>query len=125
MPANPVRIQLTQSSSTGGYGLCTPDYSIRPFNIGIGCVVSTAMTASTGTYSIQHTFDYTGSSAFISSNATWFENSGISSKTANQDGNYAYSVSAIRLNVTSTSTQGATASSVQPYLVLATIIQAG
>ena len=125
MPANPIRIQVTASSSTNGYVLVTPDYAIRPFNIGIGCVVSTAMVASTGTYSIQHTFDYTGSSAFISSNATWFENSGISSKSTNQDGNYAYPVSAIRLNVTSTSTQGASGSATQPYLVLATIIQAG
>jgi hypothetical protein len=125
MPSNPYRIQITASSSTGGYGFYAADYAVRPFNIGIGCVVSTAMTASTGTYSIQHTFDYTGSSAFISSNATWFENSGISSKVANQDGNYAYSVTAIRLNVTSTSTQGATGSTSQPYLVSATIIQAG
>jgi len=125
VPANPVRIQLTQSSSSGGYGLVTPDYAIRPFNIGIGCVVSTAMIASTGTYSIQHTFDYTGSSAFISSNATWFENSVITAQTSNKDGNYAYPVSAIRVNVTSTSTQGAVGSATQPWLISATFIQAG
>ena len=125
MPTNPYRIQITASSSTGGYGFLAPDYAIRPFNIGIGCVVSTAMVASTGTYSIEHTFDYTGSSAFISSNANWFQNSGITAQASNKDGNYAYPVSAIRLNVTSTSTQGASGSATQPWLVSATLIQAG
>lgn len=87
-----------------------PDAAIRPFNIGIGCV------SSGNTYNIEHSFDYTGSSAFTSSNATWFQNSTISGATGNLTGNYAFPVAAIRLNVTAGSSTG---------LVTATLIQAG
>lgn len=71
-----------------------PDVMLNPFAIGIGC------TSSGNTYSVEHSFDYTGSSTFISSNATWFQNSTLSGATANLSGNYAFPVSAIRLNVT-------------------------
>lgn len=112
MPSNPYRITITGLSSTGGYGFYAPDYAVRPFNIGIGTVVN----STTVTFSVEHTFDYTGSSTFISSNATWFPNSGITGKSTNTDGNYAYPVSAIRLNVTAGSSTGT---------VTATFIQAG
>lgn len=113
MPSNPFRVTLTGLSTTGGYGqLYVPDISVRPFNIGIGCVVN----STTVTYSVEHTFDYTGLSTFISSNATWFSNSGITAKSTNQDGNYAYPVSAIRLNTTAGSSIGT---------VTMTCIQAG
>lgn len=113
MPALPFRVTQTGVSTTAGFtSIFLPDYMIRPFNIGVGCVVN-----STGvTYSVEHTFDYTGSSTFISSNATWFPNTGITAKSTNQDGNYAYPVSAIRLNVTAGSSTGT---------VSMTLIQAG
>ena len=128
MPSNPYRAITTGLSTSAGYPTYVPDTGIRPFNIGIGCVVNSTSV----TYSVEHTFDpiafpIYGSSVgtIASSAATWFGNSGITSKSTNQDGNYAYPVSAIRLNVTSTSTQGAIGASSQPYLVLATLIQAG
>jgi len=106
-----IRYSITQTGS----GVTTPyfpDTMIRPFNIGVGAVVS----SSSVLYSVEHSFDYTGSSAFISSNATWFPNSGITGRSCNTDGNYAFPVSAIRLNVSSASTSAT---------VSLTLIQAG
>jgi hypothetical protein len=106
---------ITGQSSTFGLGsslIYVPDIMQAPFAIGVGCVIN-----STGiTFSVQHTFDYTGSSAFISSNATWFTNTGISSATGSVDGNYAFPVSAIRGNVTAGSSTGT---------LTVTLIQAG
>ena len=113
MPSNPFRITITGVSSTVGYMVpYFPDTMVRPFNIGIGCTIN-----STGAvYTVEHSFDYTGSSTFISSNATWFPNSGITGKTTAQDGNYAYPVSAIRVQSSANSSNGT---------VTMTLIQAG
>lgn len=97
-------ITVTGLSSTFGLGSSIayyPDIMQNPFNIGIGCTVnSTAIT-----YNVEHSFDC-GSSAFISSNATWFQNSTISAVSSNLTGNYAFPVSAIRPNVTAGSSTG-------------------
>lgn len=116
MPANPTRITITGFSTTGGYGFMVPDYGVSPFNVGIGVTVS----STAPTYSVQHTYDYTGSSTFISSNATWFTNTSFSSIAGvNADGAYTYPVSAIRLNVSGGSTATSTAT------VTMTVFQAG
>jgi hypothetical protein len=81
--------------------------SPSPFNIGVGVVVN-----STGiTYNVEHTFDnifgdFPNLATVVSSNATWFQNSGITAATSNANGNYAYPVIGIRLNVTSGSSTG-------------------
>src|SRR5262249_566033 len=96
---------VTGLSSTFGLGsslVFYPDVTRTPFNIGIGCVVN----SSNITYNVEHTFDFTGSSAFISSNATWFQNSTISAASSNLTGNYAFPVSGIRPNVTAGSSTG-------------------
>lgn len=90
---------VTGQSSTFGLGsslVFYPDIMQTPFAIGVGVVTS----SSGSTYSVEHTFDYTGSSTFISTAATWFGNSGLTSLSSNGNGNYAFPVSAIRLNVT-------------------------
>ena len=92
---------ITGLSSTIGF-LSSLVFFQTPFNIGVGCVVSSTNI----TFSVQHSFDYTGSSTFISSNATWFTNTGISRASSNVDGNYAFPVSASRGNVTAGSSQG-------------------
>ena len=117
MPTLPFRVTQT-GLSTGTNGFTPtlfPDYMIRPFHIGIGVVANSAAL----TYSVQHSFDFTGSSTFISSNATWFTNTAFSSATGSLDGNYAYPVSAIRLYVTATTTSSAA------NTVSMTAIQAG
>lgn len=87
-------ITLTQTG-TGRSRVHIPDFFRNPFAIGIGCVVT-----GTVTYNVEHTFDDTQSSNFDPSTATWFQNSGITGATANKDGNYAYPVRGISLNVT-------------------------
>jgi len=107
-----IRYSITQSGS-GTTTPYFPDTMVRPFAIGVGTVVNSSAVF----FQVEHSFDYTGSSAFISSNATWFPNSGITGKSCNTDGNYAFPVSAIRLNVSSAAGSSAT--------VTLTLIQAG
>jgi hypothetical protein len=70
------------------------DHKVANFQIGIGCVINGGGTL---TYKVQHTFDN-----IFDPNVTptWFDHSTITGKTTNSDGNYAFPVRAIRLNVT-------------------------
>jgi archaellum component FlaF (FlaF/FlaG flagellin family) len=70
------------------------DYTATQFSVGIGCTIS-----STATYTVEHTFDDIWSPTFNPATAAWLPNSGLTAKTANSDGNYAFPVRAIRLNV--------------------------
>ena len=74
------------------------DANSVPCNIGFGCVIT-----GTATYTVQHTFDDLQGShgpAITAGAATWFNHPFVAAATTNQDGNYAYPVRAIRLNVT-------------------------
>lgn len=64
------------------------------FGIGIGCVINGGGTL---TYKVQHTFDDVFDASVT---PTWFDHATITGKTANFDGNYAFPVRAVRLNVT-------------------------
>ena len=113
MPSGRYTTTITGVSTTSSnWPTYVPDTAVRPFNLGIGCVVNSTNVA----YSVQHSFDYTGSSTFISTAATWFNNINITAATTNADTNYAFPVSAIRI----VSTAGSSAGTVQM-----TIIQAG
>lgn len=48
------------------------------------------------TYKVQHTLD----DILGGATATWFDHTTVTGKSANADGNYAYPVTAIRLNIT-------------------------
>ena len=67
------------------------------------------------TYTVEHTFDDPLKEGFDPATAVWFPNATLAAQTANGDGNYAFPVTAIRLNVTSYTSGTATL----------TIIQAG
>jgi hypothetical protein len=83
-----------------------PDWVQDPFAIGIGLAINTG----TATVTVEHTFQNldpnlpNGTSA---ANATWFQNSGLNgttvNATSNLNGNYAFPVQAIRLNVSTAS----------------------
>lgn len=103
----PARVTITGSGISNAW--CPDFYKSAPFAIGVGCVVN----SSNVTYSVEHTFDpiffaIYGSSVgtVLSSNATWFQNSGITSQSTNKDGNYAFPVTGIRLNVSAGSSTG-------------------
>lgn len=116
MPSNPFRATLTGFSTTAGFITFFPDYSVRPFSVTVACVPTSTAPA----FSVQHSYDYTGSSAFVSTAATWFTNTALSTIAGlNAEGTYTFPVTAIRLNTTGGSTATSTAS------VSMTIIQAG
>jgi archaellum component FlaF (FlaF/FlaG flagellin family) len=68
------------------------DFRAQVFNVGFGCEVT-----GTVTYSVQHTFDDIYNTAIT---PVWFNHEYVNAQSANMDGNYAFPVSAIRLNVT-------------------------
>ena len=71
------------------------------------------MNSSAISYNVEASLDFSGSSSFISSAATWFS-SGLSASTSNALASFGFPVSALRLNVVSGSSTGTvTASFVQ------------
>jgi hypothetical protein len=92
---------LTGLSSTNGFPIYFPDWAIRPFGLGISVAGSSA------TYNVEISQDYTGSSAFISSNATWFS-SLASAQVSSGFFSVSVPVSAVRLNVTAGSSTATT-----------------
>ncbi len=97
---------LIVQNGTGISAIWFPDWMQDPFNIGIQAVVT-----QTATFNIEHTLNnidvaaigpFSGNSnATTAANATWIANPGISSATTNINGNYAFPVRAIRLNILS------------------------
>lgn len=86
--------RVTRSLTASATGTSAPipmDVGQAPFHVGIGVVIS-----ATATYTVEHTFDDIFDPTVT---PTWFQNTGLTSQTTNKDGNYAYPVAAIRLNV--------------------------
>jgi hypothetical protein len=90
-----MRRQFTSVTGTGVSAPIALDHYISPFNIGFGAVVS-----ATATFSVQHTFDDIFSATYVPASGTWFNHPNFTSATATGDGNYAFPVTAVRLNVT-------------------------
>lgn len=104
----PVQVTLT------GNGISTPiipDTKQNPFNIGLGLSVNTAGTVTT--WAVEHCFDFSTVMSPTwngSTGVTWFQNSGMNnvlpsaatpvlSGASPVNGNYAFAVAAIRLNI--------------------------
>jgi hypothetical protein len=87
-----------------------PDFCLDPFNIGIGVAIASGGTGTTF-WAVEHCFDYSTVMSPTwngSTGVTWFPNSGLSGGTtvgadgttaSPLNGNYAFPVAAIRLNV--------------------------
>lgn len=103
MPSNPSRQTLTGLSSTSGFLQYFPE-DITPFAIGV------AVTGSSATWNLEISNDYTGSSAFISSNAAWFS-SLATGQVSSGFVSVAVPCTAVRLNVTAGSSTAVTAAS--------------
>jgi hypothetical protein len=80
----PVTVTVSSQTTSAAVPL---NHLINPFNVGIGCVVSGGGSL---TYKIQHTFDGTN----------WFDHASLVTQTGNADGNYAFPVLQVRVNVT-------------------------
>ena len=103
----PVRV------SVGSQAVSRPiplDVNNGPFNVGVGVAVTGGATL---TYTVQHTFDDVWAPGFDPTSAVWFPNSSLAAKTASLDGNYAFPVTAVRLNVTAWTSGTATMTVVQ------------
>jgi len=89
----PIRVSVGSATTSAVIPL---DQYISPFNVSIGVALSAGASL---TYKVQHTFDNVFAAGFNPATATWYDHATLTSKTASSDGNYAYPVSAIRLNV--------------------------
>ena len=87
-----MRPQVISKAASGTTAWIPVDYKQSPFNVGMGLVISGTLTAD-----VEHTFDDPYDSTIT---PTAFKNSTLVSKTSSADGNYAFPVRAIRLNVT-------------------------
>ena len=86
-----MKVQTVSKTGVGSSSALVMNTNISPFNVGFGVVV-------TGTvdYTVQHTFD-DPSLGFT----TWYPHPTIAGQTDNQDGNYAFPVTGIKVLVNS------------------------
>lgn len=85
----PVKVTLGGTGTTAAIPL---DNYISPFNIGFGVEVSAGATVN---YKVQHTFDNVQDSSIT---PVWFDHPTVTGQISNADGNYAFPVTAVRLN---------------------------
>ncbi len=113
---NRLKAILTGFSTTAGFVHFFPDLTISPFSVSAACVPTSTAPA----YSVQYSYDYTGSSTFTSTAATWFTATSFSTIAGlNAEGSFTAPVTAYRLNVSGGSTATSTAS------ITVTFLQAG
>jgi len=105
--ARPIRV--TVSSVSASQPIVMNTYN-QPSSVGIGVKLNGA---TTGTWSVQHTFDDPFASGF-EANAVWYPYTDLTNITTNEDGNYLFPVTAIRLNVTVISAGGSITMTVIP-----------
>jgi hypothetical protein len=96
-----MRPQYVTLTATGTSNWLPMDTRQAPFSVGIGVKINSG----TATYTVEHTFDDIFDSTVT---PVAFSNSGLSAQTTNKDGNYAFPVRAIRLNVTAGSSPNVT-----------------
>lgn len=82
--------QTVAQTGVGSSTSIVVNTNISPVNIGFGVAVT-----GTVTYTVQHTFDDPAIGF-----TTWFSHPTIAGKSDNQDGNYAFPVTGIKLLVT-------------------------
>jgi len=85
-----MKVQIVSKTGAGSSSALVMNTNSTPFNVGFGVVVS-----GTVTYTVQHTFDDPATGF-----TTWFSHPTIAAKTDNQDGNYAFPVTGIKVLVT-------------------------
>ena len=86
-----MKVQIVSKTATGSSSALVMNTNISPFNVGFGVVVT-----GTVNYTVQHTFDDPAVGF-----TTWFSHPTIAAKTDNQDGNYAFPVTGIKVLVNS------------------------
>ena len=88
----PMVTQITGGNT--GFSTALPlDHYQSPFHVGFGLVITGTVTAT-----VQHSFDEI--SVTTPASATWFNHPSVAGVTSSIDGNYAFPVRAIRINMT-------------------------
>jgi hypothetical protein len=105
-------IRVTVGSATTSQVIPLDQY-ISPFNVSLGVALSAGANL---TFSVQYTFDDVFDPAFNPATATWFTHATLTARTASSDGNLAFPVTGIRLNVTPYTSGTATMTVVQAGL---------
>ena len=86
-----MKVQTVSKTGIGSSSALVMNTNVTPFNVGFGVIVS-----GTVDYTVQHTFDDPAVGF-----STWFSHSTITGETTNQDGNYAFPVTGIKVLVNS------------------------
>lgn len=86
-----MKVQTVSKTGTGSSPALVMNTNISPFNVGFGVSVT-----GTVNYTVQHTFDDPGVGF-----TTWFDHPTVASQATNQDGNYAFPVTGVKLLVNS------------------------
>jgi hypothetical protein len=86
-----MKVQTVSKTGAGSSSAVVMNTNISPFNVGFAVIVS-----GTVDYTIQHTFDDPAVGF-----TTWFDHPTIANEATNQDGNYAFPVSGIKVLVNS------------------------
>lgn len=98
----PIRLVISAAEASEPVPI---DISQNSVEVGVGVSLSAGATL---TFSVEHTFDDIWSAAFDADTAVWYPNTGLTARSASTDGNYAFPVTAVRLNVTAHTTGSAT-----------------
>lgn len=85
-----MKLQTKSQTGVGSSGAIVVNTNVSPVNIGFGVIVEDSVT-----YTVQHTFDDPAVGF-----TTWFSHPTVVDETTNQDGNYAFPVTGIKLLVT-------------------------
>lgn len=85
-----MKLQTVSKTGVGSSTAIVMNTNVSPFNVGFGVIA-----AGTVTYTIQHTFDDPAVGFSV-----WYPHPTIAAKTDNQDGNYAFPVTGIKVLVT-------------------------
>lgn len=86
-----MKLQTVSKTGVGSSNALVMNTNVTPFNVGFGVIVS-----GTVDYTVQHTFDDPAVGF-----STWFSHPTIAGETTNQDGNYAFPVTGIKVLVNS------------------------
>jgi hypothetical protein len=82
-----MKVQIVSKTGVGSSSALVMNTNISPFNVGFGVIAT-----GTVNYTVQHTFDDPAVGF-----TTWFSHPTIAAKTDNQDGNYAFPVTGIKV----------------------------
>jgi hypothetical protein len=86
-----MKLQTVSQTGTGSTSALVMNTEITPFNVGFGVILTGVVD-----YTVQHTFDDPATGF-----TTWFDHPTVAAQTSNQDGNYAFPVTGVRLSVNS------------------------